>query len=204
MKKILLFICIIVSLTSCEKEVGDSADNYIKLPDAINFFSNEFKNANKIVFINNENETIKMNVDSDYRISPVEFGGKDVYIEKNSISLYYEEFPHYPILLQGTGLFHHNSSNVSPLLLINYMHGGYVDSDYVIVGMLNIHNPELELGSKRFFEEITLNNKVFKNVYSVIKEENDAFSEFYFSQKEGVVGFSDEKDDLWVYDSIIE
>jgi hypothetical protein len=31
-----------------------------------------------------------------------------------------------------------------------------------------------------------------------------AYSNFYYSMKEGVVAFSDENNNLWVYDKIIE
>ena len=201
MKKSILLFCTLLILFSCGKEYGESEENYIKLSDAINFFSNEFKEATRIAFKNIESETKVMTVNSLYRIVSVDISDKKRYLENIDITLHHEDYPHYPILLHGTGLFQQGSDAVSPFLGINFM---YTDEKYAIISSLNISDPDFSPGLIKFYGEITLNNVVFKNVYSVIKEENDAYSEFYFSQKEGVVGFSDENNELWVYDKIIK
>jgi len=202
MKRSILLLFISVSLFSCGKNNGDSAENYIKLPEAINFFSNEFKSANKIAFKKSEDEVIEMNVDSNYDIVPVSHSGRTSYIEKNSITMYYEESPHYPFLIEGTGLFKQDSDDVSPLLYISFMHGG-IDIDNIFISTLNINDPELVVGRRRFYEEISLNNKLFKKVYSVKREDHNAYSESFYAKKEGIVAFRDEKNELWVYDNII-
>ena len=48
MKRLLLFLCSIILLFSCGTDYGNSPENYIKLPEAVNFFSTEFKAAGKI------------------------------------------------------------------------------------------------------------------------------------------------------------
>ena len=200
MKRSLLFLFFSLAILSCGKEYGETAENYIKLPDAINFFSNEFKEATSIAFKNDMDETKVLIVNSVYRVVSVDISDKKRYLENIDITLHHEDYPHYPILLHGTGLFHQNSDLVTPLLNTYFM---YSNENYSIIGSLNI-NDEIFQSNMSFYEEITLNNELFKNVYSIIKEENDAYSKFYFSQKEGVVGFSDENNDLWVYDKIIE
>ena len=203
MKKTLLYIFTIIFLFSCGSDYGNTEENHIKLPEAINFFSNEFKSASKIVFESGEGETIEMLVNTDDRIASIDIRGEKKYLENIYISMNSEESPYYPILLQGTGLFQQSNTDiVSPLLLISYMYGGLTDD--VLVTSLNINNPELELGETTFHKQITLNNKVFYDVYSEIREGHEAYSDFYYSKKKGVVAFSDENNDLWVYDKIIE
>ncbi len=51
-----------------------------------------------------------------------------------------------------------------------------------------------------FLEELTLNHKLFKNVYISIKKNNEPPTDLYFNKEFGVIGFTDMENKLWVLD----
>ena len=203
MKKSIFVLFIALLIISCEKEIGISSEYHIKLPDAINFFSSDFKIASVITFKNDKDESLDMNIDYQELIALSKVGGKDRYHESNTISLYYDEYPNYPIVLKGTGLFEQGTDNVYPFLQISFM---YTDEKNALIGSLDINNafPDVGVESKIVHDEIKLNSKNFNNVYIITNEETDAYSEFYYSRQIGVVAFRDENNELWVYDKILK
>ncbi len=204
MKKSILLIYLAIFLISCSKD-GDSLENYIKLPEAINFFSEDFKSASRIIFNNNAGDSLAMNMKYRYKIDQKSVSGNERFVETNEISMSTEQYPFYPILLFAGPLFKQDSDEYWPLLNIHFMANLGLTDEYFLISSLNITNPEVEFPNWKMHEEITLNNKTFTNVYSALRRTDlDAYADFYFSQEIGVVAFSDENNDLWVYDRIVE
>lgn len=201
MKYRIALILIILTFLSCGTESGSNAEDYIKIPESINFFSNDFKEAKKIAFKRTNEEVIELNVNTEYKIIHAGHGDRKRYLENLDITLYHTTFPHYAIHFQGTGLFNQSSYVVAPFLGIHFMSS---DNNYTMVSSLNIGNPDYLPGPIKFHPEIVLTGSIFQNVYSLTNEDKDAFTEVYFSQEVGLVAFRDEHNQLWVYDKIIE
>ncbi len=104
-----------------------------------------------------------------------------------STGVYFPEFLYYDrfsLRIRADSSFVFNDSNT--LFIVTSDKGNNIDisTNYV------------------FLEELTLNHKLFKNVYISIKKNNEPPTDLYFNKEFGVIGFTDMENKLWVLDRV--
>lgn len=195
MKNLFVLTILITTLISCQRETSQMLDNNYSINLIRKFIpENIYKKSKTISFINSENKI------KDFQISYNQFKvtdlhnrnlNKEVYtLQENDNSLFF-------ITLSAQPELHDNRVYERLYVeLLTSLNQGLTAS--VIIDQ----NGETWFNSKK--NEISLLNKSFKDVYvgEIPKEDVIACNLIYYTSKEGVVGFTDEKGDLWALHQI--
>lgn len=198
MKDIKYLVLALLLFASCSKDGSSENSDFIKIPESINFFSDNFSQSSEIVFVKGEEE-ISMSVTTVYKIEEHKVNGEIRKMEDKVIILNYGDPSIYNIYLNLTGQFVSGTNDVNPYISISTMIP-QSSGMYTGINLLSI-NGEHPVFS--YYEDKKIGDKTFLNVYAFEYEDRSAFSTLYFTSKEGVVGFTDENDEMWVYDRTI-
>lgn len=196
--KISILLCAVLFTVSC----SDSNDNLLpddQLPDfnldeVRHFIPDIYKESSKAIYINAEGEEKIFEIDYSEEMVDGKFMDKTFQFERIPIEITNDDYPKTSLYILGTG---------------NYTRLDYYHT-YVVCGISPFGppgiRPTLTMGiegplAAPLEEEKILLDRTFRQVYrSDGLEENDAFSEMFYTAAEGIVGFRDFENTLWVLD----
>lgn len=197
MKKIVLMFMMAVSTLSCNKELkqhnGVPSDIIVK--KAIKYIPLDiFRNKSKAVYFNINGDKKFLNIDYLERTETKIINNYKYNINELCIYLIPEsESPKYQIEIKSTANYIKETEYIEyvQIILTTFINNGYMAN--ITIG--EDGNPMI----CQKFDEITLNDKNFLNVFANFKlDVINSFSRIYYTSDQGVVGFTDHNDDLWV------
>ena len=172
--------------------------NTIELPQ-VDQFTSVYSQNTKFNFINSMSDTLVMI--SDYQKTTVERSLPDdstFFIDDYIIQLH-SESKGILIVLLGTAFISADFEIINPSLNILLMprDRNSLGMDIRIEEMFATSTDETEI-----FDSLELLNKGFSTAYSVNSPEQSSFSQLYYNEEYGVIGFRDENNILWRIDSV--
>ena len=174
------------------------SNNTIELPQ-VDQFTSVYSQNTKFNFINSMSDTLVMI--SDYQKTTVERSLPDdstFFIDDYIIQLH-SESKGILIVLLGTAFISADFEIINPSLNILLMprDRNSLGMDIRIEEMFATSTDETEI-----FDSLELLNKGFSTAYSVNSPEQSSFSQLYYNEEYGVIGFRDENNILWRIDSV--
>jgi hypothetical protein len=195
MKNIFFLIILILATISCQRETTQTLDNNYSINLIRKFIpENIYKKSETISFINSTKKIKKFQI-SYNQIKLTDLQNRN--LNKEVYTLQEEDNSLYFINLSAQPELHDNLVYERLYVeLLTSLNQGLTAS--IIIDQ----NGETWFNSKE--KEITLLGKSFNDVYigEISKEDEIACNKLYYSSNEGVVGFTDEKGDLWVLHEI--
>ncbi len=196
MKNLILLVILLALTVGCTDQ--RFSNNTIELPQ-VDQFTSIYNQNTKFNFVNSMSDTLVMT--SDYQKTTVERSLPDdstFFIDDYVIQLH-SESNGILIVLLGTAFVSADLENINPSLNIRLMprDRSSIWMDIRIDEMFATSSDETE-----FFESRELLNKEFSIVYSVNSSEQSSFSQLYYNEEYGVIGFRDENNILWRIDSV--
>ena len=174
------------------------SNNTIELPQ-VDQFTSVYSQNTKFNFINSMSDTLVMI--SDYQKTTVERSLPDdstFFIDDYIIQLH-SESKGILIVLLGTAFISTDFEIINPSLNILLMprDRNSLVMDIRIEEMFATSTDETEI-----FDSLELLNKGFSTAYSVNSPEQSSFSQLFYNEEYGVIGFRDENNILWRIDSV--
>ena len=174
------------------------SNNTIELPQ-VDQFTSVYSQNTKFNFINSMSDTLVMI--SDYQKTTVERSLPDdstFFIDDYIIQLH-SESKGILIVLLGTAFISADFEIINPSLNILLMprDRNSLGMDIRIEEMFATSTDETEI-----FDSLELLNKGFSTAYSVNSPEQSSFSQLFYNEEYGVIGFRDENNILWRIDSV--
>lgn len=195
MKNIFFLIILILATISCQRETTQTLDNNYSINLIRKFIpENIYKKSETISFVNSAKKIKKFQI-SYNQIKLIDLQNRN--LNKEVYTLQEEDNSLYFINLSAQPELHDNIVYERLYVeLLTSLNQGLTAS--IIIDQ----NGETWFNSKE--KEITLLGKSFNDVYigEISKEDEIACNKLYYNSNEGVVGFTDEKGDLWVLHEI--
>lgn len=172
---------------------------YIELHEVRDFFPQSYKSNSIIVFVNSDEEELELQSEFIEKIVHQNVLNKNVEMDEFTVQLYSNVVP-LNITLLGSAFLSIDLQDITPSVLASLMplnnpSGVYMDIRITSNYSTSIYNTE-------FLQRLVLINKEFEDVFSVITSDFQQYNQLYLSKELGIVGFSDENENLWVYDRI--
>ncbi len=101
-------------------------------------------------------------------------------------------------IMSGTNLSFYDE--LTMLIFAPHTNGVFQDLNILSI-VTSTKGNDIKVKENYFFlNELTLNQKAFKNVYANIKGNNEPLTDLYYNYEFGVIGFTDMENKLWVFD----
>ncbi len=208
LSKILLIpvaIIAIMAIVRCNKDDDASQEPqqyHLTIDNILEKFPQDlYENSSKIVFKNESGGTRVLSILPEHALQSRTHMGRDYTVDALNYRLVEENDDSYIIQVTVDAQYGAFDPNFKPLEFILIIMSGLKNA-----GTNNITLMTVEVDGVAFdnySETFDLNGKEFTDVYySRIYPTSTAFSSIYFNPEFGVIGFQDENDVLYVFDSI--
>ncbi len=220
LSKILLIpvaIIAIMAIVRCDKDDVTSQEPqqyHLTIDNILEEFPKDlYENSSRIVFKNETGGTRVLSILPEHALQNKSYGGRDYTVDALNYRLVEENDDSYIIQVTVRAQYryefadinsNHIEYNFNPIESIDVTIAGLTSPGIDNINFVRISRIGTEvLTIDNFSEELALNGKEFNGVYySWVFPSSTAFSSIYYNPEFGVIGFQDENDVLYVFDSI--
>lgn len=200
MNKIIIVISCFFCVLSCSKDVNNSSGIIINIQDAINFVPSIYFSNPNIIYKNEFGEKKIISATSIENLI-IEYSNPKYKTEQFEVTLYDKDDSRFKIVLIGSGnLFESTELVTLVTMLMPFNPSGSTTTTF----RFHDSTPSLIPGVL-FHSEMNLYGSDFKDVYQSFgmngNIQYDSFSEVLYNKTIGIIGFRDESNQLWVFDS---
>ncbi len=207
-------IIAIMAIVRCDKDddtIQEPLQYQLTIDNILEKFPKDlYESSSKIVFKNESGGTRVLSILPEHALQNKSYGGRDYTVDALNYRLVEENDDSYIIQVTVSAQYEYEFSDINS----NHIEYNFNPIESILILLTGLTNPGINninlmtvevdgVAFDNFSETFELNGKEFTDVYySRINPMSTAFSSIYFNAEFGVIGFQDENDVLYVFDSI--